>query len=530
MATINGSEGDDNVFAGSNADSISGNGGNDSIDGGDGNDTIDGGAGSDTIDGEGGNDSLSGGAGNDEIVGGAGDDTLIGGDGDDTLIDDADHSSMSGGDGNDELYANGKGSTLDGGAGSDTIAGSSEEDVIFGGADNDKIYANEGNDTVDGGDGHDRIEGGKGDDVITGGAGNDTITASEGKNTLEGGSGNDTLVGGKDEDSIHGGSGADRIDGGDGNDTLVGGNGNDTILAREGDDNLRGGAGNDELYAMSGKNTLEGGEGDDSLFSGSGSDTFVIRDGHGNDTIFGFNPATDKVAFDMNEMATYQDVLNRMTQDGSDTLITFDNGDVLRFSGKSPGQFSSSNFAYSAGPVCLHAGTPILTERGNIPIEELRPDDILWTKDHGWQAIRLVVLETMVFKHRNDRSKPVLIPAGALGPDSPQTDLIVSPQHRILHVFSGSGEEVLVPAIKLVGQNGTRQMRGRKKALYLNVVMERHSIIQAAGCWVESMLVTRRSLSRQTQSARRLLDHCLGMEPARRVEKKGIRPRRLKAT
>ncbi len=129
---------------------------------------------------------------------------------------------------------------------------------------------------------------------------------------------------------------------------------------------------NDEIYGMSGGNTIEGGEGYDSLFSGAGSDTFVIRDGHGNDIIHGFNPATGQVAFDMNEMSNYQDVLDRMTQDGSDTLIIFDNGDVLRLFGKSPGQFASSNFAYTAGPVCFLAGTPILTERGDILIEELR--------------------------------------------------------------------------------------------------------------------------------------------------------------
>ncbi|WP_224813584.1 Hint domain-containing protein [Hasllibacter sp. MH4015] len=257
-------------------------------------------------------------------------------------------------------------------------------------------------------------------------------------------------------------------------------------------------------------------------------ETFVFRDGHGCDVLEGFRPGTDRVTFDMAELSSYEDVRARMSGDGGDTVLTFDNGETLRLKDVGMSDVSASDFTFSAGPFCLHEGTPICTERGEIPIEDLRPDDIVWTKDLGWQAIRLVMFERMTFKADDDPAKPILIPKGALGQDTPHSDLITSPQHRVLRIDHATGEEVLVPAIKLVGQNGVRRMRGRKKAHYLSIVMERHSIIQAAGCWVESMLVTSRSLEHHHRAARALLNRCIGMEPARRVEQPGMRPRRLR--
>lgn len=492
MATINGDSNNNNLNGSSGDDTINAEGGDDQVHANGGNDDIDGGSG---------NDNLLGGTGNDTIVGGGGNDTLDGGDGNDTLIDDNGSSTMFGGTGNDEMYANGSGSSMDGGAGDDYVVGSSGNDNQHGGDDNDTIFGNGGADS---------INAGKGDDEVYGGDGDDTIRGDEGNDTIDGGGGNDTITAEK------------------GNDVVDGDAGNDTIYGGEGDDNLKGGDGNDLVQADSGIDTLEGGEGDDTLRGGTGTDTFVFRDGHGSDTIQWFTASEDIVAFDMAEISSYEDVLDRMSGSGNNTLITLDNGDFLTIADVQPDWLSASNFAYSAGPVCLLEGTPIFTQRGDVAIEELRPDDILWTKDNGWQALRLVVMETIHFRHRDDPGKPILVPAGALGANQPVHPIIASPQHRFLQVMADTGEEVLVPAVKLIGLNGIRRMRGRKMARYFNVVMERHSIIQAAGCWVESMLVTSRSMSRQHRSARKLLDAAMGMEPARRIEREGVRTRRLK--
>src|SRR5215218_6479247 len=76
MATFNGTEGNDTLIGGSDADLIQGNGGNDFLQGGGGADTILGGAGNDTLGGNDGADWLRGGAGNDTIAGGSAQDSV----------------------------------------------------------------------------------------------------------------------------------------------------------------------------------------------------------------------------------------------------------------------------------------------------------------------------------------------------------------------------------------------------------------------------------------------------------------------
>src|SRR6267142_3798719 len=75
MATFNGTEGNDNISGGADADTINGFGGNDFLAGNAADDSIVGGAGNDTIYGDGGNDWVEGGAGNDLVSGGGGQDS-----------------------------------------------------------------------------------------------------------------------------------------------------------------------------------------------------------------------------------------------------------------------------------------------------------------------------------------------------------------------------------------------------------------------------------------------------------------------
>jgi hypothetical protein len=108
LATICGTDGDDNIVGTAGDDVIVGLGGNDVIDGRGGNDTICGNEGDDILKGSNGDDVLIGGPGNDILRGGNGNDILVGGAGDDTL---------EGGGGNDRLNGGGGTDTCDGGLG-----------------------------------------------------------------------------------------------------------------------------------------------------------------------------------------------------------------------------------------------------------------------------------------------------------------------------------------------------------------------------------------------------------------------------
>ena len=76
--TINGTNGNDVIWAGGGNDTVNGNGGDDRLCGAGGSDTLNGGLGNDKVNGGGGNDTLFGNDGDDKLKGGKGDDTLSG--------------------------------------------------------------------------------------------------------------------------------------------------------------------------------------------------------------------------------------------------------------------------------------------------------------------------------------------------------------------------------------------------------------------------------------------------------------------
>ncbi len=83
--------------------------------------------------------------------------------------------------------------------------------------------------------------------------------------------------------------------------------------------------------------------------------------------------------------------------------------------------------------------------------------------------------------------RPVLIPAGTLGA---QSDLVVSPQHRLLlNGPDAAGGEVLVPAKALIGQRGIRCMRGQRRIDWHHFALSRHELVRVNGVWTESLFL-----------------------------------------
>ena len=175
---LNGTSGNDVIFAG---------GGDDIVNAGSGQDVVCGGAGADTVDGGSGNDTLHGDEGDNTLSGGSGNDTITTGDGDDTITGDTGNDVIDSGDGVNDV---------DGGAGNDTISTGAGSDSVGGDAGSDTVNAGDGPDTVDGGTGNDQLNGEGGDDTLVGGNGNDTIDGGPGTNTINGGAGRDTCVNG----------------------------------------------------------------------------------------------------------------------------------------------------------------------------------------------------------------------------------------------------------------------------------------------------------------------------------------------
>ena len=378
---IDGSAGDDDIFAGNGRDTLIGGGGNDTLNGWGGfdiasyataaagvsinlrnalfdttGDTLlfiegfEGTAFDDTFVGPFSfrDVSFDGLAGNDLALSGYGDDTLLGGDGDDTLLSTRGNDSVVGGAGDDSLDVGEGADTVIGGDGDDTVLSTRGDDSVVGGAGNDSLNVGDGDDTVIGGDGNDTVFSTRGDDSVVGGVGDDSLNVGDGDDTVIGGDGRDTIDGGNGNDLISGGSGDDEIAGVDGNDTvyagagdddidggmgddlLQAGTGNDTVLGDDGNDALFGFGGDDRLSGGAGDDTVAGGDGSSILTGGSGSDLFIIEGG-GGDVITDFTPLAqadaqtpaDKIdltayGFDRLESAPVTDL---MATDGSGDIV-----------------------------------------------------------------------------------------------------------------------------------------------------------------------------------------------------------------
>ena len=428
MANINGTSGDDSLTGTPDADSIAGKGGQDTINSGSGNDTI------------------TAGSGNDSINAGEGD------------------------------------NSVDVSGGFNTISSGSGADYVETGSGDDQINAGEGDNYVKSTRGFNTISSGSGADYVETGSGDDEINAGDGINTINAGSGSNTVTTGAGDDSINSGTRDDQIMSGGGNDTINAGRGQNTIQAGSGDDQITTGSGDDYI---------DGEGGDDIISTGSGNDQVVFQNNYGNDTITDFDDGNDNIVIYADNISTFSDVSSRLTQSGADALLTLDDGSTLTFSNTDMNDLSSSNFQIQSAPVCFAMGAMIMTPRGEIAVEHLKVGDQVITKDAGPVPIIWIGRQDLNFTKAVHRHKPIEIRESSLGAGRPNTDLIVSPHHRILlsntNVLARHGEsEVFLPAKALSDLPHVRLQIERRRVTYFSILLERHHVIWAGGIEVES--------------------------------------------
>lgn len=319
------------------------------------------------------------------------------------------------------------------------------------------------------------------------------------------------------------------IYGGVNNDTLSGGGGNDNIFGAAGDDILSGGDGDDQI---------DGGLGGDILTGGAGSDTF-LSSGFGNgavDIINDFESTSDTL-----ELRGFFESLNDViaaTTENMDGSITIDlsQGTLPAASIGGTVQVLNTTIAdlnnLNVSVVCFVSGTLIETVQGPKCVENIKPGDMVWTYDCGFQPVKWVGKQSFKAAELQERPNllPILISAHALGKNVPETNLYISQQHRILvsgqisnHMFDTA--EILLAAKKLVLFENIDISEDIKSLCYVHIMFDTHQIIRANGCLCESLLIgaeTLKSISRN--SLNEILeifpDFCctqIPMKPARTV-------------
>jgi Ca2+-binding RTX toxin-like protein len=278
---IRGTEFDDVLKAGNDADHVWARAGDDEVwaRGGD-----------DRVDGAGGSDDLRGGGGKDQVLTGyrdAAPDKADGGRGRDYIEADSGDDVISGGEGNDlvSFLFSSQGVVVDLAAGGSEGEGSASFDGIEG------VIGSTFDDELHGDDSGNALWGEGGDDTIDGRAGNDVLGPGEGSDALDGGDGIDRVSyvdvyssvdidlslgtttehdGAQDAllsiEDAYGTSEADVITGDEGPNLLFG---------SWKDDHIDGGGGDDELYGGEGDDALDGGEGADFIDGQAGRDVCV---------------------------------------------------------------------------------------------------------------------------------------------------------------------------------------------------------------------------------------------------------------
>jgi Hint domain len=176
------------------------------------------------------------------------------------------------------------------------------------------------------------------------------------------------------------------------------------------------------------------------------------------------------------------------------TLTTPSDG-TLQFSGTffGDGSFDGEQFMFSPDAsgngtditlACYRRGTRILTDGGEIPIENLKIGDWVVTSSGGMMPIRWIGWRSYSksFAAGNNDVLPVLIRRAALGNGLPRRDLWVSPEHAMFI------DGMLIPARDLINGKSIVRDESAGEVTYFHVEFDSHAVIYAEGAPSESFV------------------------------------------
>ncbi len=170
-----------------------------------------------------------------------------------------------------------------------------------------------------------------------------------------------------------------------------------------------------------------------------------------------------------------------------------------------PGQYPENGPTF----ICFRHGTLIRTDHGDIAVEDLKPGDMVLTRDRGYQPLRWLGSKhvTSELLRLFASIRPVRISAGALGPGLPERDLFISQQHRILvqsriaeRIFGSA--EVLVAAKHLLLIDGVDIDNGEMPLTYYHLLFDQHEIVFSNGAETESLFTGAEALRAVEPAAR----------------------------
>jgi hypothetical protein len=177
----------------------------------------------------------------------------------------------------------------------------------------------------------------------------------------------------------------------------------------------------------------------------------------------------------------------------NDYLATFTEGGVsVELTFQSPTPLTDSSFKVSSDGVegteiaaCYACGTHILTDRGEVEIENLRLTDRVVTAGGALRPVKWIGRRALDIARHPDpiAVRPVIVSAGAFGDGLPRRDLWLSPGHNI------ASEGALIPISGLINGRSVLQVEV-DRIEYWHVELDAHDVLLAEGLPAESYLDT----------------------------------------
>lgn len=221
-------------------------------------------------------------------------------------------------------------------------------------------------------------------------------------------------------------------------------------------------------------------------------------------------------------LTTTVDVLVLTDADGNIYLV-YPDGTLGTLSSATNITFVITETAYDltnlTAVVCYAEGTRILTDRGEVAVEQINSGDRLI--DHRGRAIPVVWRANMTCGMAASRFHPIEIAAEALGPGRPARTTYVSQQHRIALDAASLGIDspdgiVMVAAKALINGTTIRVVNFDRTINYHHLLCHRHIACFAEGMMSETLLIGDMSLralsGRDRQQIRDLSDGRLDLD------------------
>jgi len=134
--------------------------------------------------------------------------------------------------------------------------------------------------------------------------------------------------------------------------------------------------------------------------------------------------------------------------------------------------------------VCYLSGTQIAVLEGEIPVEDLRPGDLVITASGDLRPVRWIGRQTVSTRFADPiRVLPIRIRAGAIAEGMPARDLLVSPDHAVLVGDILANANALVNGISVIRETDVPEI-----LTYYHVEIAEHALILAEGLPAETFV------------------------------------------